>query len=59
MSSYFDTYLVVSEDVDGCIEFHGAYVDKLKADEVYDQVWKDKLQEIKDCWIEDLTVSLE
>ena len=59
MSKYIDTYLVISEDVDGEIEFHGAYLDKLKADEVYDQVWKDYLESINDCWIEDLTVSLE
>jgi hypothetical protein len=57
--SYIDVHLVVSEDVDGFIEYHGAYVDKLKADETYDQVWEDKLDIIVDCWIEDLTVSLE
>jgi hypothetical protein len=57
--SYIDVHLVVSEDVDGFIEYHGAYVDKLKADEIYDQVLESKLDVIVDCWIEDLTVSLE
>ena len=57
--SYIDTYLIVSEDVDGLTEYHGAYLDAIKASEMCDKVWEDNQETIKDCRIEDLTVNLE
>jgi hypothetical protein len=58
MFKYIDAYLVVSQNYEGLVEMHGAYVNESEAQDM-----KEYLQSSDnyhhDIWIEDITVQGE